>query len=286
VVPPAIRRALDGGRLPVMLAVLAAELLALVFFAGVAVGLLVVPPDPGVPRWVVWLVVGTFLAAAGGAVVLVAEVVTRIWWRGRRRRARGRRRDGIRMTVGTAPSGMPATVVARSPASLVTPWGLALVTTGWPLGMAVVTASSPWVSVVFVALAVAAATRLAPLVLGRARAGGVFLTPSALELQWGVRTTTVPWDRLPPAVPGTAVSEVPRAAASAEHRSFPVDVPTDVVDRVPRDVVSVPGTYLWAPASEVWALVELARSRPVLRRHLGTRASLEWHVEPPSSPVS
>lgn len=215
VVPPAIRRALDGGRLPVMLAVLAAELLALAVFAGVGVGLLAVPPDPGVPRWLVWLAGGTFLAAAGGAVVWVAEAVTRIWWRGRRRGGGGRRRHGIRMTVGTAPSGMPATVVARSRASLVTPW-----------------------------------------------------------------------DRLPPAVPGAAALEVPRDATSAEHRSFPVDIPTDVVDRVPRDVVPVPATYLWAPAEEVCALVELARGRPVLRRHLGTRASLEWHVEPPSSPVS
>ena len=98
-------------------------------------------------------------------------------------------------------------------------------------------------------------------------------------------TTTVPWDHLPLPVPGAGGYEVPRSSAG-EHRSFPVDMPTDVVDHVPNDVVAAPTTYLVVPAPEVWALVELARSRPVVRRHLGTRASLEWHLEPPSSPIT
>ena len=53
--------------------------------------------------------------------------------------------------------------------------------------------------------------------------------------------------------------------------SFPVQVPTDVLDRTPAEVVEVPMPYLALRAPWVWAFVALVIRSPHLREHLGTR---------------
>ncbi len=68
----------------------------------------------------------------------------------------------------------------------------------------------------------------------------------------------------------------PRTNGVTETRSFPVDIPTDVTDHVPADLVGVSAAYLALPAPEVLVLLDLYASQPHLREHLGTPRSLEW----------
>lgn len=271
VVPGAIRRALDTERPLVLAGVLLAELVTLACFGLVAVAALVVGAHVG--RGVRWLVVGTFLACVGGALTWVAEAVARWWW--------SRRRPGV-ATTSTAPSGAPSTAVLRSRAALVTPWVAAVVPVAWGLGMAFIVRESLWAATVFVLLAAASTARLVPLVSGRAAAGGVHLTPAGLELTWGVTTTTIPWDEVEWArwAPQAALFE--RTPGTVEHRSFPVDMPSDVVDQVPTGAVRTPLPYLALRLPELRALIDLGRTRPHLREHFGTPDVLGWHVEPPT----
>jgi hypothetical protein len=282
---PAIRKALDAERAIVYALVLLGELALLAAFGFAAGATLVQGPTWGLNLVLVWFVGWVMLACTAATLVWMAEAVARWWWHVHKR-GRVRRGGGNRASIAPAPSGTPSTAVIRSRASLVTPWGFGLATTGSCLAMAVVTVRMPWVAAAFAAAAVACAVRVAPLVLGRATSGGVYLTPAGLELRWGVTTTTVPWDDLPAPQPWDDGRELRTPAATTVHRSWPVDMPTDVLDHVPHGVVAVPLTYLEMPAERLWALVDLGRSRPDLRRHFGTPSSLEWHVDGPPSPIS
>ena len=282
---PAIRKALDAERAIVYALVLLGELALLAAFGALAGVTLVRGPTWGMNIVFVWFIGWVLLACSAATLVWMAEAVARWWWHAHKR-GRVRRDGGVRASLAPAPSGTPSTAVLRSRASLVTPWGFALATTGSCVVMAAVTTRMPWVSVAFATAAVACAVRLAPLVLGRARAGGVHLTPDGLELRWGVTTTNVPWDDLPTPQPWDDARVLRTTEGTAVHRSFPVDMPTDVLDHVPHGVVAVPLTYLALPADRLWALVDLGRSRPDLRRHFGTASSLEWHVDGPPSPIT
>lgn len=275
--PRAIRRALDTESRLVIAALLVVELACLAFFGGIGVWVLVADVGPEIPRGVVWLVAATFLACTVGAVAWVAEAVTRWWWIGRR--------SGTAV-VTVAPSGAPSTAVLRSSAALVTPWCLAALPVLAAIVMAVATASVPWLCALFVLAALALSARVVPLALERAVAGGFHLTPDGLELQWGVRTTSIPWHEVAPTLVGVEPVGVRRTLHTTERRSFPVDMPGDVADRVGPEIVLAPTTYLALRERELWALVELARTQRHLRPVLGTPRSLEWHVEPPSSAVT
>ena len=282
---PAIRKALDTEQPLAYAVVLLGELVLLVLFGALAGSVLVLGPTWGLNLVLVWFVGWVLLVCACAVLVWMAEAVARWWWSGHRRRT-VRRDGGPRASLAAAPSGAPSTTIRRSRASLVTPWGFALATTGSCVVMAVVTVRMPWVAAAFAAGALACAARLAPLVLGRATAGGVHLTPAGLELRWGVTTTTVPWDDLPEPAPWGDEHHVRATEHTTVHRSFPVDMPTDALDRAPDGVVAVPLSYLVLPADRLWALVELGRSRPDVRRHFGTPTSLQWHVDGPPSPVT
>lgn len=268
--PGFVRRLQDSERPAVLAGLLLVLLLALTFFVGVGVLGLVVGTDRPTATAVV---VGCFLLAAVGAVGITAETVTRWWWRGRRRGT---------AVLRPAPSGAPSTAVLRSRAALVTPWTYGLGLTAWGVVIATATDIPTWARAALVVLAVVVSSRLWALVLRRAVAGGVYLTAEALELRWGVATTTVPWRELETGHPRALVSrgEVPRTPGTTRRRSFPVQMATDVVDRPPSGVVDVPLTYLALPAGSVRAYVDLLVRSPHLREHLGTSRSLEWHVEP------
>lgn len=275
--PTAIRRALDTERPLVIAGLLVVELVCVAFFGGVGVAVLLADPVEDVPRGLVWLVAATFLGCTVGAVSWVAEAVTRWWWIGRR--------PGVAV-VAVAPSGAPSTAVLRSSAALVTPWCLAALPVLVALVMAVATATVPWVCALFVLLALAACARVVPLALERAVAGGVHLTADGLELQWGVTTTSIPWHEVAPPLVGVGPAGFRRTPNTTVQRSFPVDLPTDVADRVGPELVLAPLPYLALRERELWALVELGRTQRHLRPYLGTPRSLEWHVEPPSSAIT
>ena len=218
--PTLIRRALDSERAVVFAAIVLADLVMLVLSAEVYV--LFLRTGPHERLWVRFLIMGSLLLVAAGAVVGLAEAASRWWW--------SRRRPG-RLCLATAPSGTPATAVPRSRAALVTPLALALSHTAWCIGMAATTVRIWWLSTIFGLLAVAAASQLLPFVFGRVAAGGVFLTPAGIEHRFGVRTTFLPWDGFE--VPQVGVPFRLRSGLGArETKSFPVDIPMDVTDRL------------------------------------------------------
>jgi hypothetical protein len=268
--PAFIRRMLDRERAGTFVALLLAELAVLAASAGVLVAVLVVSADE--PLWLRALVVGAFGLTTAGALVWVVEAVSRWWW--------SVRRPGI-LVLATAPSGAASTAVRRSRGSLATPVTTALVLPAWCVLMAVLTAPSPWVAMLFVLLALVAGSRLAPFVLGRAAAGGVYLTPAAIELRWGVRSASVPWE----SVRGRPDDLAHGLAGAVDPavRAFPVDVPLDVTDRPLPGRVAVPVAYLWLRADELAELIGWYAVQPGLRAHLGTRPSLEWRASAPSA---
>ena len=269
--PAFIRRLLDRERAGTYVLLLLVELALLAAFAGALVALLVVARDE--PLWLRALGVGTFAMATCGAVVWVVEAISRWWW--------SVRRPG-RLVLAAAPSGAPSTAVLRSRASFATPLANAVVVTAWCVFMVVLTAPVPWAAVVFGLVTLAAGARLAPFVLGRASAGGVYLTPTAVELRWGVRSASVLWETvLGP--PDDLAHGLAGATEAARARTFPVDVPLDVTDQPAPDRVAVPVAYLWLRADELSELIGWYAAQPALRARLGTQESLAWRPTTPSA---
>ncbi len=176
---------------------------------------------------------------------------------------------------------MPATVIPRSGAALVTPLVMVLGQTALLVIMAVVSTELWWLSAGFILLAVPSAMRVIPVLLGRARAGGIYLTPSGLEHTWGVRTVTFSWDEV--FVCATDVSFRICGHPETDAKSFPLDIPTDATDRAPRGEPPTPMAYLALEARSAVELIAMYAARRHLRGHLGTSRSLDWSPTPPSA---
>ena len=269
--PVFIRRMLDRERAGTYVVLLLAELAFLAMAAGVLVSLVVVTVRE--PLWLRALGVGTFGLVTCGAVVWVVKAVSRWWW--------SVRRPG-RLVLSPAPSGAPSTAVRRSRASFTTPLANAVLVVAWCIFMTVLTAPVPWAGLLFGLLALAACSRVAPFVLGRASAGGVYLTSTAIELRWGVRSASVPWESVT-GRPDDLAHGLGGATDSSVTRTFPVDVPHDVTDAPGQGRVAVPVAYLWLRADEVAELIGWYAAQPALRARLGMPESLEWRATPPSA---
>jgi hypothetical protein len=262
---------LDRERAGTYALLLLAELALLAVFAGVCLALLFLSRDE--PLWLRALGAGTFAMATGGAAVWVVEAVTRWWW--------SRRRPG-RLVVSPAPSGAVSTAVPRSRASFATPLANAVLVTAWCVFMVVLTAPVPWVAVVFGLVTLASCARLAPFVLGRAAAGGVYLTPTAIELRWGLRSASIPWESVT-GRPDDLAHGLAGATDASAARTFPVDVPLDVTDQPTPGRVAVPVAYLWLRADELAELIGWYAAQPALRARLGTQESIAWRATAPSA---
>ena len=269
--PAFIRRMLDRERAGTYALLLLVELAVLAFFASGSVALLVVTREE--PLWLRALGVGTFAMAACGAAVWVVEAVSRWSW--------SLRRPG-RLVLASAPSGAPSTAVLRSRGSFATPLANAVLMTAWCAFMVVLTAPVPWAAVVFGLVTLASCVRLAPFVLGRASPGGVYLTPTAVELRWGVRSASVPWETVR-GLPDDLAHGLPGATDASGARTFPVDVPLDVTDQPVAGRVAVPVAYLWLREDELSQLIGWYAAQPALRARLGTQESLAWRPSAPSA---
>ncbi|NHA69613.1 hypothetical protein [Phycicoccus flavus] len=219
-----------------------------------------------------WGAVGVLGLLSGGSAVFAAQTAARWWW--------SRRRPDT-VVLARAPSGAMATTVPRSRLALVMPWTSALWLTGTGVVL-VAGAASRWpvAAVVVGALTAASGLRLVPLVLGRAVAGGVYLTPDALETRWGVETATVAWEHVVPLTPPLPPALL-RTPGLRVTRSFRVQMPVDVTDRLDEPVVQVPAPYLSVDPAAVHALLHLGTHRPRARARFGTPDSLTWHVVAP-----
>lgn len=136
-------------------------------------------------------------------------------------------------------------------------------------------------SACFALLAVTSAMRLVPVLLGRARPGGIYMTPSGLEHTWGVRTTVFTWDEV--FVCATPVSFRLCGHPQSDTKTFPVDIPADATDRAPRGEPSTPMAYLALEARSAVELMAMYAARPHLRAHLGTSRSVDWSPTLPSA---
>ena len=269
--PRIIRRLLDRERPWTYVALVVVDVVVLAFVTLMCVLLFMTSSDQ--PLWLRWLVLGSFSLVACGVALWLLEAVSRWWW--------SRRRPGV-PSLATAPSGAPSTAVPRSRAALVTPFAIVALQTLWCMLMVAIVADAPLIAALFGVLTVASGSRLLPFLLGRAAAGGVFLTEGGVELRWGVRTTVVPWDALR-GYPIDPTEGLPSGYAVTTEKAFPIDVPTDVTDRVGPGRVAVPVAYLAIGARELGELLAFYAGRPRLRGHLGTRASLDWRPTPPSA---
>ncbi|MGO4664144.1 hypothetical protein AB4Z14_19960 [Terrabacter sp. 2TAF16] len=269
--PVLIRRMLDRERSGTYVVLVLAELALVAAFAGVLVALLIVTRDE--PLWLRALGVGTVAMATCGAVVWVVEAAARWSWSVRRPE---------RLVLAAAPSGAASTAVLRSRGSFATPLTNAILVTAWCAFMVVLTAPVPWAAVVFGLATLASCARLAPFALGRASAGGVYLTPTAVELRWGVRSASVPWETVRGA-PDDLAHGLAGATDATGDRAFPVDVPLDVTDQPFAGRVAVPVAYLWLRADELSELIGWYATQPALRARLGTQESLTWRPTAPSA---
>ena len=81
---------------------------------------------------------------------------------------------------------------------------------------------------------------------------------------------------------GRAVRPQNRQGAR-ETKTFPVDIPMDVTDRVRGGGIAVPTPYLALESAKLVALLAIHAGRPRRQAHLGTCRSLEWQPWSPSA---
>lgn len=266
--PQAIRRVLDTERTSAFVAVLVGSVLVGALSDWVVLMAITRSYEPrdrdmDIAGVVVFASFGLVLVSA---VRLACDVLLRWWWRGRRS---GRLIDAV------APSGEAATTVRRSRAALVVPFLFSVLLTAYGVGLALSAARAlgVWWAIPPLAIAVWGLCYLAPFLLGRVRAGGLFLTPQGVEHRFGTTTGVVRWTSL-----GEIRSVTPFALAGATvTRTFAWDIAGDPTDRVAEPgSVDIPRTYLELTPDRVVALLETYVEQPHLRQFLGTPAPREW----------
>lgn len=262
--PPLIRKAYDSGRLLAYATVFGLTSLSLAFF-GLFLGF-------GI-AWHNTLIVAVFGLPTVGAVKILVDGVLR--WRS----ARGSRGA----VIATAPSGAAATAYLRRTSSLVVPAMIGPLFALYGFGLAAVAWADDlvWVAFLAVAVGVYATALCVPFVLGRAAAGGLYLTRAGVEHRWGLTTVIVPWDK----VRGSTtepwnIGDPPRLSGEAGWRinSMRWPWPEDTLDRVPKPDVPVPMGFLPLTTRELSTLIDEFAADPQLRTALGSPASLAWEA--------
>jgi hypothetical protein len=190
---------------------------------------------------------------------------------------RGRRPFGH---VGTSPDGERATVLPFSGAALASPVVMmVLVLVAGAVGAVVAQGdgSTPWV-VICVVLAVGALALLLPVIGGRVRAGGVYLTPQGIEHRRLGTSWRLPWDDVEGVVPQEPVPVLPRPGVRVVRaRTAPYAWNGDVRTSDER-VLGIETRHLSVDEKTLAFLVASYQQHPELRDQLGTPASLDWKV--------
>ncbi|MEH3034653.1 MAG: hypothetical protein PGN07_11650 [Aeromicrobium erythreum] len=112
-----------------------------------------------------------------------------------------------------------------------------------------------------------------PLMLGRARPGGLYLTDQGVEHVWGSDRAEVPWEAVRLTMPGAPLGLVRHPLVRRDKGGWQV---WDVPDRLGSDDVPVPSAYLTDPPEVVRAVVHRFAVDPRSRAALGTPQSLAW----------
>jgi hypothetical protein len=148
--------------------------------------------------------------------------------------------------------------------SVVLPVLLAL----WALGGSLVVADDVAARVVLLLVAVASATPLVGVVLGRVAPGGLYLTPAGLEQRREAVSWSVPWDHVAGVVPGE-----PLALTLAGPPPVPVVRTRWLWQREPTGPgggIAVDSRYLAEDPTVVAELVARCIVDPALRARMGT----------------
>jgi hypothetical protein len=198
----------------------------------------------------------------------IADVLCRWWWRGRRPN---------RLHTGAAPSGVAATVVGRSRVWVVRPIVSTAAMAAYTLGMLVLglrTGELGW-AVPFGAVGAFTVAYELPLLIGRARTGGLYLTGEGIEHRFGTVTGFLPWPYVQYQADENPFAPALELGGHAE-RSFPWDVFVDPTDRAGRGRLSIPRTYLDLSPTRAAGLINTFVGQAKLWHFLGTDAVLRW----------
>jgi hypothetical protein len=187
--------------------------------------------------------------------------------------------------VGTTPEGERATVLPFATPALASPVVLlSLVLLAGAAGAAVAQAdgATPWV-VICLVVAVGALALLLPVLAGRVRAGGVYLTPQGIEHRRLGTSWKVGWDDVEGVAPEEPLPVLSRAGARVVRaRTSPYGWDGDVRTSDER-VLGIETRHLSVDEKTLAFLVASYEQHPELRDRLGTPASLDWKLLDPSS---
>jgi len=191
--------------------------------------------------------------------------------------AHGRSAHGA--VTGTAPDGAPATVLPRAGWVTVISAGFLAVVAGCLVAGALVGfgRGDTGLAVLLLVLGAGFLALLAPVLLGRVRAGGVYLTAQGVTSVKDGAWWRVSWDDVAGVVPEEPLAVVLRDGARPERgRTAPPGWRSEV--KAPEGVLAVQTRYLSEDAATLAFLLLAYRDRPDLRSTLGTQASLDWEI--------
>lgn len=218
----------------------------------------------GVPHLAVFGAAVTAIALMA-AIVLPAEVRL------------GMRRPGARLGVG--PDGQTATVVPRARWHVPHLATALVIVAAWPAASAVVAATDgePALTVFLLALAVYPASYLWPLLRGRIRTGGLYLTPDTITHVrhggwWRVR-----WDDVVAALPGEPMAVVLRDSSRPERGRRTRHPGWKGMSRSPSPhILGVETRFLALDPTNLAELITMCTAYPSWRNKLGTDESVAW----------
>lgn len=228
---------------------------------------------PWTALWVYLVVTGVPLGSlmmglAGlSGYAVVADGIARWWWHPR---------STSGPVVTTSPSGRPATAWLRSRGALVRPVAVTVVFVVLAIGEVVASfvGDRMWGLIGAAVLVAFMAWFAWPLLLGRARAGGLYLTQHGVEHVWGSDRADVPWEAVQLTSPILPLGLLRHPLARRDKGGWQV---WDVPDRlIGSDDVPVPSAYLTDHAEAVRAVVHRFAVDPRTRSALGTQQSIEW----------
>ncbi|WP_435744555.1 hypothetical protein [Nocardioides sp. SYSU DS0663] len=171
--------------------------------------------------------------------------------------------------VGTAPSGLPATVVARSPVPTVLSAVVPALLAGWALLGCVLAAGEerPVAAVVLGLLAALLASPLLAVARRQVSAGGLWLTAAGIEHRKEGVGWSVPWEDVTGAVPGEPLAVLVRAQPRLQRTTRLL---WQREPAAPAGALAVDSRYLAADPAAVAAVVARCVAEPGQRARMGT----------------
>lgn len=189
----------------------------------------------------------------------------------------GMHRPGARIGVG--PDGLTATVVPRARWHVPHLVTALLIVVAWPAASAVVAMADHQAVLAVFLLAVAGypASYLWPLLRGRVKAGGVYLTPEGITHVRHGGWWRVGWEDVVAALPGEPMAVVLRDGSRPEHGRRTRHPGWKGMSRSPApNILGVETRYLALDPTNLAELITMCNAHLSWRNQLGTAESVAW----------